>query len=259
MSLPIKRADSLQRKWDRRAQSYGNTLRGVLFQGLPDSINESIHHWHETLVCSYFAPLLPSDALIVDIGAGYGRLSARIQQRDAHSRLVGVDFSYAYSQSYATQIGSSICADIHDLPFASNSWDGMLLVTTLMYVDLERRKETIDQIVTVMKPGGVILIVDPSKEFIQLLRKLSSKYRSKTTGGEGFSQANYLNLFQREDCEILQKGSNSFFTYLLPLLLLTKRIPWLAYKLGQLALWLDKKIPMFTKLVLHRWILIRRV
>ncbi|MCP4420321.1 MAG: class I SAM-dependent methyltransferase [Chloroflexi bacterium] len=248
-----------QRKWDERARHFGNDLRGVLFQGLPDSANATINSWHESIVRSHFILTLPHDAHIVDIGAGYGRLSALIQQEKPQSHLFGVDFSQIYCQTYAAQISSAVCADIHNLPFAPNAWEGILVVTTLMYVSPERSQPVVNQIIASLKPGGIALFVDPGLELIRLLHKIAPSLKQKTTGGVGFSRSAYLSLFQNANCLISGKGGNAFFTLFLPALFITRKMPKLADKIGAAALWLDRRLPLFSKYALHRWILIQRV
>jgi SAM-dependent methyltransferase len=249
----------LRNKWEERAHQYKNSIRGVLFRSLPDIFNKIIHKWHESIVCSYFVPLVLSDAYIVDIGAGYGRISNIIRNYRPMSNLVGLDFSLAYCQSYAEKIGEVVCADIQHLPFAPERWDGILAVTALMYIEKSECQSTVKQIVTSLKHGGVALFIDPGLEMTMLLRKLSPGMGEKTTGGDGFDRATYLQLFEVNDCTILAKGSNAFFTFSLPILLLIKKVPFLIRVFGMWGARLDMTWLTFSKHALHRWILIRRV
>jgi len=250
----------LQQKWEERARRYQDDPRGVLFRGLPGAANEAIHNWHEAVVRFHFAPLLPKNARILDIGAGYGRLSALIRQERPQSQLVGVDFSKVYCRIYAEKkIAHSICADIRNLPFVQEIWDGILVVTTLMYIPQAQCHFTVKQIIACLKPGGVALFIDPGLEIIRVLRRLSPGLKQKTTGGHGFDRTAYMDLVKGDNCIILSKGSNTFFTAFLPLFFMIEKIPWLACKLGRLTGWMDHRIRLFTRFSLHRWVLIRRV
>jgi len=249
----------LRDKWEERACKYQNKTRGVLFQGLPDSINEMINQWHGAIVQSCVVKLLPSKAHVVDLGSGYGRMSDIIQQNIPDSMLVGLDFSYNYCQAYAAKYGSVVCADIKKLPFLPNHWDGILVVTSLMYIEGAQCKATVDEIIDTLKPGGVALFVDPGFEIIKILRYFFKILGKKTTDGEGFSQYSYLKLFENNKIIVVNKGGNAMFTIFLPILMLIHNRPIMIRFFCKWITSFDVYLKFYFKYSLHRWVLIRRV
>lgn len=250
---------NLRDKWEERACKYQNKTRGVLFQGLPDSINEMIDQWHGAIVKSCVVKMLPAKAHIVDLGSGYGRMSDIIQRNIPDSMLVGLDFSCNYCQAYAAKYGSAICADIKKLPFLPNHWDGILVVTSLMYVEYAECKATVNEIIDMLKPGGVALFIDPGFELIKILRYVLNAIGKKTTGEEGFSQYSYLKLFENDKVIVVNKGGNVMFTMFLPILMLIHDKPVMIQFFCKLITSVDVYLKFYFKYSLHRWVLIRRV
>jgi len=249
----------LRDKWEKRAGQYQDRIRGVLYRGLPDSINEVIDHWHGTVVRECVGKSLPDGARIVDLGSGYGRMSDVIQQSKPGSMVVGVDFSYKYCQSYADRHGCAVCADIRDLPFIFDQWDGALAITSLMYIDHDQCKSTVSEIINTLKPGGVALFIDPGAEIIKLIKLFSNEKRKNVTGGDGFYQLPYSDLFNEENCFVVDKGCNMIFTICLPFLLLVKNLPSTVNFFSKIIIRLDMLIKVNFKYSLHRWVLVRRV
>lgn len=249
----------LRDKWEKRAGQYQDRIRGVLYRGLPDSINEIIDHWHSAVVRECVGKLLSDGARIVDLGSGYGRMSDVIQQSKPDSTMVGVDFSYKYCQSYADRHGYAVCADIRNLPFIFNQWDGALAITSLMYIDHHQCKTTICEIINTLKPGGVALFIDPGSEIIKIIRLFSNETRKNVTGGDGFSQLSYIDLFDIENCVVVDKGCNMIFTIFLPFLVLISNMPMVISFFSKIIVKSDMLIKGYFKYSLHRWILVRRV
>jgi SAM-dependent methyltransferase len=249
---------SIQQHWETRARQYGNSLRGVLFQGLPDGMNEVIHHWHTLIVQDCFASLLPVDAKVSDIGCGYGRLSRIVRRERPQSRLLGLDLNPVYCRTYKETIGPAVCGSAAHPPWPPACWDGALVVTTLMYVDRPRCREAVKAIVSSLRPGGIALFVDPGLEIAQLQQKIRPESSNKPTSGKGFRRSEYLDLFENAHVSVLDKGSNAFFTAFLPIMLLSGRWPSIARFISDRALWLDQHIQAFTTFALHRWVMVRR-
>ncbi len=251
---------NLRQRWEARAQIHQNDKRGVLYQGLPASINQAIHRWHGGIVAAHFANRLPSNASVVDLAAGYGRLSRVVQQNRPDVQLHGVDLSLTYSQLYQQQIAPALCADMTSLPFAESTWDGVLLVTGLMYLEETSCPAVIGQILRTLKPGGVLLCIDPGREITEGLRRLRPRFGQQTTGGDGFTREGYLQLFKQADCSILASGSNGYFTLALPLLLAMNRLsPMLTDVLAEHLVKFDLEREWFARYALHRWVVVQRV
>lgn len=245
-------------RWEQRAAKHLGDIRGVLLQGLPNHINQAIHAWQTAIITTKFVPLLPDHPYILDLAAGYGRLSRVIHALRPEASLVGMDFSLTYSRLYANEIGSAVCADLRQLPFAPNSWDGILLVTGLMYLNREESEATVQQVLSELKQQGIALFVDPGAEMMTFLRKLRPSLGNTKTGGNGFSIKEYRRLFQRPGYKIIASGSNTFFTLLLPVCLMFKGIPLLASAIADMAVRLDSFLGGEGLIALHRWVIVRR-
>jgi SAM-dependent methyltransferase len=248
----------LQKKWERRAKKNRSRLRGVLFQGLPESINQLLNRWHKNIISKHFIPALLPKGKILDIGSGYGRLSAYIMKNCPKLSFVGMDFSFTYCQRYRDNLGQSVCAAIEELPFADGTASGAIVVTALMYVREFRCKSIISEIVKCVQPGGVVLFVDPGMEFIHLLRQVFPSSRKRTTGGDGFKQRDYEALFLSPSFTVVSHGSNIIFTLCLPLLLMFSRVPQALELFGSLVIYLDHILRPSSRFALHRWVLVRR-
>ena len=248
----------IRTRWEQRAAKHLGEVQGVLLQGLPGNINQAINDWQAAIITTKLAPHLSSHSYVLDLAAGYGRLSQVIHAIRPNASLVGMDFSPTYCQLYAKGIGNAVCADLRQLPFAPKSWDGILLVTGLMYLSQEESEATAQQVLSELKPDGVALFMDPCAEMIAIMWKLRPSLGKSKTGGSGFSIKEYLSLFHRPGYKIIASGSNTFFTWLLPICLMFKKAPFLASAIANMALRLDLFIGWKGRLALHRWIIVRR-
>lgn len=259
---PDREREELRERWEQRAREHGDQPRGVLFQGLPEPLNQAIHRWHRHIVASFFASCLPPQAKVVDLAAGYGRLSSSVRDTRADVWLTGADFSPTYSRLYRENIGPAVCADMAHMPYPASTWDGVLLVTGLMYLEEDECGPVLEQILHSIKPGGVLLCIDPGAEITRLIRWLRLCAQPRTTGGDGFRRDRYLDLFACSGCSIICKGSNALFTLCLPLLLLLQRFsvrcPGLVMAVANQAVTLDIRMGLFTHLALHRWVLVQK-
>ena len=248
----------IRREWEKRAASHLSDSRGVLYSSLPAKVNQAIGNWHAALVERQLLPDLRVGAFVLDLAAGYGRLSRGIREVRSDIILFGVDFSLTYSHLYAQNIGNSVCADLRHLPFSDNVFDRIIAVTGLMYIEPDECELIVQQIIARLKPGGLALFTDPGAEIIFFLRRLHPSLAKNGTGGTGFRREEYLHLFELENCSIVAKGGNIFFTALLPILLLFRSRPRIVSSIASWAVKLDLRFGGWNRLALHRWIVVRR-
>lgn len=248
----------IRTRWEQRAAKNLGDASGVLLKGLPNNLNQAINDWQEAIITTKFVPHLPNHAhpYVLDLAAGYGRLSQVIQTQCPAATLVGMDFSLTYSQLYAKGIGNAVCADLRQLPFAPNSWDGILLATGLMYLDPEAVEVSVQQVLSGLKRDGVALFIEPGSEMMALLRMLRPKSGKSETGGNGFNIKEYRHLFQQPGYRIVASGSNTFFTLLLPVCLMLKWFPFLASAIANIAVRLDLCLGGKGRFALHRWVIV---
>lgn len=246
--------------WEARAATHQRNVRGVLFQGLPANLNELIHTWHAALVYHHFAAILPPEAQVVDLAAGYGRLSKVIGQARPDVSLHGADLSLTYSELYQAEIGPALCADLAALPYSPASWDGILLVTGLMYLPPDKWETAITELLATLKPDGLLFCLDPGRELILFLRRLG--IGQQASASDGFSLPQYLTLFNRANCNVISKGSNGWFTLLLPIVWLlsslSHRMPLLLTVLNKIIK-LDGRATWLMRVALHRWVLVQKL
>ena len=253
---PVK--DDLKQRWEERALARGATPESVLFQGLPPAINRHIHDWHSALVKSQLLPRLPPAARLLELGCGYGRIGAVIRSARTDIELTGMDFSLAYCRLYRDHVGKVACGDLSTPPFPESGFDGLVMVTSLMYLAKAHRAESIFRILRLMRPGAHALIIDPGREFQKLVARLRPSSRRNTTGGEGFTLAEHRLLARSPEIRLVACGGNPALTALLPLLYLLHKCDAVQSLCSRLILPLDARPRRLSRYSMHRWLLLQR-
>ena len=242
--------------WEQRAAIWGENPRGVLLRNLPEELNAAVASWHEWIVQTIMAPMIRGAGRVVDVGAGYGRVSSALQATRPDLLIFGCDLSLTYCRLYRRPNRAVICADLTQCPWGSEIWDGLVAVTALMYVEGSEMVRTSESLLRSLKPGGVMLIIDPGKEVLDFLAFCGGT--RSPTGGEGFCKAEYRGLLQKRGFSVVAAGSNVFFTLLAPLMLTLKRIPMAVRFLSGVSGYLDRRFGRYARFALHRWIVVRR-
>ena len=113
--------------------------------------------------------------LVLDIGCGRGLMLIGAAKRLTSGKAIGIDLwqqqDQAHNNPSATQINARIegvanrvevkTADMRELPFSENHFDVVLSNWTIHNLDAEAdRQKTLNEIVRVLKPGGMIVIAD---------------------------------------------------------------------------------------------------
>ena len=229
--------------WERRAEVSGRSLRGVLFKGLPEILNKALHKFHTEIILQELSRI-QDDSSILDAGCGYGRISVEIRKSFPKFKIIGLDSSWRYVKSYIGHISGETAAvqgDIIHLPFHSESFNAVVVVTCLMYLPHHLCSKCLQELFRVAKRGGVIILVEPGLAaqktyscfgLTKYLRRggRSGKYN---TGGAGF-RLRELMAWVKENRGNVSKvyGNPGFALMLLPLLA---------------ALWISSG-PLFQKL-----------
>ena len=251
--LPLKNA------WEKRAAEKGNSLNSVLFQGLSDKLNEYIHEFHWNVIAHEFLNLLPQNANIIDLGCGYGRLSKLVKQRRPDLSVTGTDFSLNYCRMYKEIVSASIiCSDINNLPFAAESFEGMLAVTSLMYVEREKREVVFENAMKLLKPGGKAIFIDPGEEFKRLLSIIKPTVAKRSTGGYGFSRSDYTRLAESAGARLVNRGGMPAFSLLLPVVLVVAKFHGLQDSLLTMLAKTDMLFSHFDSFTVHRWMVVEK-
>ncbi len=100
---------------------------------------------------------------ILDVGVGLGRLLSRIQATvGSDSELHGMDISLNYLKVASRQHPNVVLAKIEDMPYRPHTFDIVTCTDVLEHVlDLNH---AISQILSVIKPGGFLVVRVPNKE-----------------------------------------------------------------------------------------------
>ena len=174
------RIDRMKKEWDDRSTDLGIRKKAVLFKRFPTFLNYIIHRQHLRFIMDHL-PAYPNT--IMDAGCGYGRLSREIKQRHPHIAFQGVDFCDEFAREYKRNIGPCFCGPI-EMFTCRDRFDMIFSVTLLMYLDHQGRKATIKKLWDLLNPGGVLISIEPAKEFNQMLARITGKANANPTGGE---------------------------------------------------------------------------
>lgn len=245
---------STREQWEQRAEQSGAGLSGVLFRGLSESANAAIHRWHAWIVSHEFAPHLPPYASVLDLGCGYGRLTRVLRHDRPDCSVVGQDLALGYARMFTQQAGPCVCAKALQLPFSTACFDGVLAVTCLMYTQRKHVSQALYEIHRILKPGGMLLLLDPGLELQQLIARVRRNRDRSPTGGMGFGRSEYLAAARAAGYSIVGMGGNPWLStaLLVPGIRQSTRAPvtrWLSACTDR-----DCRPGGYLAWALHRWI-----
>lgn len=102
------------------------------------------------------------ESLILDFGCGYGRILKELEVQ-GFKRLCGVDFSEKMIEAARRKVPSAKLKVNSDatIPFKDGSFDCVILLAVLTCIhENESQKKLMDEILRVLKPGGIAYIGD---------------------------------------------------------------------------------------------------
>jgi len=97
----------------------------------------------------------PGAGSILDLGVGTGKFLSRFLHKKPWRLSVGVDFSSEMLRRARTRLGASsrlLAADIHGLPFGTESFD--LIVASFTLRSVKERPQFFSEILRLLTPGG---------------------------------------------------------------------------------------------------------
>ncbi len=100
---------------------------------------------------------LPPDGLLLDAGGGTGRVAEAL--RSMVREVLVADLSSGMLHHAADKGLATACAPAEHLPFASSTFDRIIMVDALHHVFDQR--QTVTELWRVLAPGGRIVIIEP--------------------------------------------------------------------------------------------------
>jgi ubiquinone/menaquinone biosynthesis C-methylase UbiE len=248
--------------WDKRSSQYGTDCRGVLFRSFPPILNQYIHDWHIQQLIQSVKPILQNRACrILDVGCGYGRVAVELRRVFPEIELIGLDTAYPYVSQFKQSTGyQSIHSDAQFLPFRSQVFDCIIVVTVLMYLTRSGVTETLKEIFRVLKPDGVCIIIENNKSgthfytlfgIIPRIRSLLNKNKENTEG-RYFSYGEITEELRSLPSILMgAKGCPVFTVSLLPLYGMAKISNKFAAVLLAFCKWIDRICGSFHRFSLY--------
>jgi 2-polyprenyl-3-methyl-5-hydroxy-6-metoxy-1,4-benzoquinol methylase len=221
------------RDWDLRSKRFGATLRGVLFKGLPDVVNEHLHHWHEKLVLSWIEE--KEDLKILDVGCGYGRLSISIINKFPGVDITGLDISENYVRLYKENTHHpAFVGALESVPAELGTFDDIICVTVLMYLPNEKLSQAVSNLLFHLKPNGKLILIEPHSSGILFQTGFGiwpwvrNRFRQDAihTGGRSFRMKEIASLFSNASGKIMSECRLPITSlFFLPMALIGKYSP----------------------------------
>ena len=117
----------------------------------------------------------------LDIGTGTGDLVFEIIDQSGNVLIDGIDpaeqmLEIAKDKAAKRKLGDAVTfftADALELPMESNTYDG--IVSGFCFRNIERRQKALDEMLRVLKPGGMLIILEatyPANALVRLGYKL---------------------------------------------------------------------------------------
>lgn len=246
--------DETRRNWEQRAYESNRDIKGVLFRGLSEQSNLHLHEWHAWIVLNVLLPRLPQQARLLDLGCGYGRLSDVVARARPDIEIVGQDIASGYCRIFAESHGLCVLASAMRPPFRDGCFDGILGVTCLMYAPRVSVPNTLASLNMLLRPRGVILMLDPGIEMQKAAALVRRKRAVSPTGGSGFGMIEYQRLLVRAGFTVAAAGGNPFLSSAL----LVPGIARISGRRIQAMLgWVadfDHREAGYSRFALHRWV-----
>lgn len=236
--------------WDQRGHLYGDQLQSVCFERFPGIINQLLDNWQKQTTTRFLDKYLKKQKVkVLDIGCGWGRMILPFIQKYPQGDFCGVDPAKSMVALFEKTVGEKGRAyqgALPKLPFEDQSFDCVLVVTTLMYLsDQNQRLKGVYEIERLLAPGGVCVVIENNR-FGHLLvtgfgvaKKLSG--RPSDTGGYIFPRGEIERLFAKTKLSLLDKKAMPTTTIMLaPLWLAAKIVPDFVVKIvGKICAFAD--------------------
>ncbi len=147
--------------WQTVAGGDGQGIRyqNARYEALRPVSRESIHrcHWRVKRF------LKPSGRYLLDAGSGPVQYAEYLTYSEAYQRRVCVDISIVALQEARRRIGEHglfVVADVANLPFAADPFDGVVSLHTLHHLPLNEQASAYAELYRVLRPGSSAVVVN---------------------------------------------------------------------------------------------------
>jgi SAM-dependent methyltransferase len=150
--------------WSGPRHERGDELASVLSLGEPPSVNRAYDDWETGLLLEALGDL--ASARVLDLGAGVGRVSARLAPRAG--RLVCGDFAPGMLDRLRRRLrADGVSDDRYDpvrhradaLPYRDGSFDVVVCLGLLEHLPPPARSRTLREAARALRPGGRLALV----------------------------------------------------------------------------------------------------
>lgn len=254
--------DMIAKLWQERGLKYGDTLQSVCFANLPGQINSLIHDWQINQVYNFLSDFTQDAAVrVLDIGCGWGRIAKPLSEKFPRWQITGVDPAPSMVELFnknLTGYGQAQIGSLPKLKFPDQSFDVIVIVTTLMYLDSDaKRQQAASEIDRLLKVGGRCIVIENNQLGHQILTGFGIAHlwtrKTPSTGGYIFSSSEILNLFSLTRLTIKKITGMPIITIFIPVMLLASRItPSFVSRVSKLILLADKMLAALAGTSLYR-------
>lgn len=141
-------------------QSEGNGLyQNAEYEDLRDVSKRYIAHAHARV-----GNQLPKTGrYLLDAGSGPVQYEAYLKYSEGYEKRVCLDLSFVAMQEARKKLGDKglyIVADVAHLPFARESFDGIVSLHTIHHLPVAEKKDAYINMFKTLKPGGTMVTVD---------------------------------------------------------------------------------------------------
>lgn len=170
----------LKASWRERQEALGSTKRSVLYKNFPDFLNNSLHDRHIRFILDQ---LTEHSTSILDLGCGYGRISAEIKKAHPECTIQGVELCDEFAEQFRQEVGECASGTIQDYEPTRN-YDVILFITVLMYLAPSEVAHHLHRYWNALQPGGRLICIEPFNNVLIRLRKASDSEALSPTGGD---------------------------------------------------------------------------
>lgn len=148
------------------------------FKGIDEQLGDRWgHRWRASqkfrhdLYISILQRMLPTiDPIkILDVGCGLGELTKRVDELDRKNWIIGMDISQNATRIFKKILNKKMLIEVvggalPHLPFMANSFDIVICAEVLYYLDMKHQHLSLQNIQTILKPNGFLLLSVPLRD-----------------------------------------------------------------------------------------------